>query len=530
MNKFIYYFNIKNDLCYFYAFKILKINTGCKRRYRKKNCVYIIWDFLLNIIKNSQKLDIIKLYFIWFNNHKNENWRYLINSIQISLKNINNKILILETTSEELNSIKQNHFKNKEFIIDDYCFDQHTSKGRSLNRSFLYFAEIASKVKNESNLVIPLYKEIYMKIKYATEGEIYKKKYLQNYLKNLYDNEYKILFLRTVKIAYLKHRFLNKSELNKLVILIILKKNIIPNENKKKFIKIINFLIKKIIISKLVIDKVIDFIDTGYEFKIKKKKIPLIKINKKIVDLINNLPHGQKKCGKHKKVVYIDNEYVYKGPYHKLEKSFRNSIKFTQALILIEKVMKIERKLSSILNIDKILYLDSDYYIVSKNIGNKNLLKSENIKIVSSKLESNIKIYPRGIIKRISDLDEALLTTDIKLAILQHLYLRYLLNIGDSGLHNILYREDNSVELIVGNDLEEIRSSDKGDSKLSFLFRKNPSKKELRLFSNLINNIKLFDLNELNQIKGQLTKFNINIKDIIFKIKKYKAAKNLSSD
>ena len=58
-----------------------------------------------------------------------------------------------------------------------------------------------------------------------------------------------------------------------------------------------------------------------------------------------------------------------------------------------------------------------------------------------------------------------------------------MLNIRDSGCHNILLREDGSNKLIAGIDLEEQRGSDKGATKLSYLFRKNPSKKERRLYT-----------------------------------------------
>ena len=99
-------------------------------------------------------------------------------------------------------------------------------------------------------------------------------------------------------------------------------------------------------------------------------------------------------------------------------------------------------------------------------------------------------MLPRKTVNRISDL--SILSSDVKIAVLQHLYFRYLLNIGDSGDHNILLREDSSDKLIAGIDMEDIRTKDQGNSKLSYLFKKIPSKKQINLYSEYISKIKIF--------------------------------------
>ena len=89
--------------------------------------------------------------------------------------------------------------------------------------------------------------------------------------------------------------------------------------------------------------------------------------------------------------------------------------------------------------------------------------KRKNIpfELVTTKIETNVKVVPRGeAVRRVSDIERnGQLTDDIKSATLQHLYLRFLLDIGDSGTHNVLIREDydSTGRLIAGIDLEERR-------------------------------------------------------------------------
>ena len=84
---------------------------------------------------------------------------------------------------------------------------------------------------------------------------------------------------------------------------------------------------------------------------------------------------------------------------------------------------------------------DNQYYLAAPNVGRRRAIPFE---VVNSKIERNVKIVRRrDAVERVSDLEGTdRLTQDIKLAALQHLYLRFLLDIGDSGTHNVLIRED----------------------------------------------------------------------------------------
>ena len=114
------------------------------------------------------------------------------------------------------------------------------------------------------------------------------------------------------------------------------------------------------------------------------------------VSSIQQLPHGQLICGKHKKVVYIEQDVVYKGPFRMDQAGYNNNLKYSLALNLLENISKLDANKRAFLRIETILKYDKDnLYLVFKNIGNKSLLKTSNIQKKSSKLETNVPIYPR---------------------------------------------------------------------------------------------------------------------------------------
>ena len=122
---------------------------------------------------------------------------------------------------------------------------------------------------------------------------------------------------------------------------------------------------------------------------------------------------------------------------------------------------------------------------------------------MTTKIETNVKVVPRGkVIRRVSDIESnGLLTDEIKSATLQHLYLIFLLDIGDSGTHNVLIREDydSTGRLIAGVDLEERRAIKEKESRLDHLFKKAPSKRQKSLYESDIRKIKSLSYSQLNQ-------------------------------
>ena len=433
MGKFVYYFNMKDHKCFYWAFKIQDLaSSGCKasRRYRKQGCEYILWEFV--IANAGDRLEPINILFTWYNKYKSERWMYLINAIKIALADYQNPEILSEPSinDEHVNKLLEKHYAEK-FIVDDFCIDQHTKSGRIKNRSHKFFACIGSQIVNPSKNIIEKYLCIYNKIKWAREGEVLQPK-------------------------------------------------------KKKKIKI-------------------------------KKKQPTITFEK-----LQKLPRGQLRCGKSKKSVFISNKYVYKGPYQENDKKMTNNVKFTKQCLKIEEILGIDEKYRTTLKIVNKLNFADGIYLVFKNIGkiddsskkflvkNKGELEKDkqldvNKNYLYTKVQDDIGkyVYGRNVLKRIIDVrktNQQLFTDDVKIAVLQHLYMRFILNIGDSGDHNILLREDDSSRLIAGIDLEEIRGSKKPTNKLECLFKMVSSDISLK-YSPFLKNIKQMDLKFIDKLQ-----------------------------
>ena len=472
INQFDHHFKLKSDKCIYWAFKIMNIEDKCARRYRRKGAEYILWEYLLDYLNLEKSMkEPVEILFKWYKNNKSEHWMYLINAIMICLeygkKSIQNNLADYypEINRQDLSvggieKVVEDH-KNNLFEIDDYCVDQHTGKGRSKNRGPIHFAKIGSYVEDENKDILnKKYKQIYMDLKYIREGKVVPKK----------------LIIKPKK---------TKSYVKKLILKIKIK----VSESKSK--------------------------------------------KKDIIEYIKSLPRGQVITGKFKKSVYMATDFVYKGPYKKSENTYLNNIKYTKALSILEDSLGLAEKYKSCLPIlEEIKDKDGLIYLKFKNVGKKADYKNL-AELRTTKIQKDVLVLPRdSVVKRISDIAQPdntilgyqlwALTNNVKIAVLQHLYFRYLLGIGDSGDHNILLREDGSDQLIAGIDLEDRRSKDQGDSKLSYLFRKTPSKKQVKLYSNLTETIKIFSKDSFTKnLIEKLDIIGIDSVDILNKIEKF---------
>ena len=213
---------------------------------------------------------------------------------------------------------------------------------------------------------------------------------------------------------------------------------------------------------------------------------------------LSPLAHGQRRTGTHKKAVFISSAHIYKGPYATQlpgdRKKFLFNLYFTRACLALEEHLKISVEHRSILDWQSVIKIagSEEYYLKQKSIGH--LSSDENdSEVVTTKIESDVKVLRRGShVSRMIEVEKE--TTDIPhgQACLQHFYLRYLLNIGDSGTWNILLRRDETPG-ICGIDLEEIRSNNakKCNDRLSMLFSKI-SKQQRRLYTPYLDQLVIF--------------------------------------
>ena len=228
--------------------------------------------------------------------------------------------------------------------------------------------------------------------------------------------------------------------------------------------------------------------------------VPILKLSVETMTKVNVAPQAQNRTALHKKGVYILEGLVFKGPYTCEEQMLMKNLRYTYAIKLLEAALQLHEWQRGSLRWEYLGWgADDQCYLVAKNVG-----RCENIPFerVTTKIETDVKVVPRGkFVMRVSDIERnGQLTDDVKLATLQHLYLRFLLDIGDSGTNNVLIRKDwhSSGRLIAGIDLEETRSNKGKNSRLNLLFSKL-YKKHFALYKSDISKIKSLSYSQLDR-------------------------------
>jgi hypothetical protein len=230
--------------------------------------------------------------------------------------------------------------------------------------------------------------------------------------------------------------------------------------------------------------------------------VPILNLSAHKVTEIMAAPQAQKRTAKFKKAVKIVDDLVFKGPYTFDDRGLINCIKNTYALELLEAALQLSEWQRGSLPWEYLGYCnDNQFYLAAQNVGKRKNIPFE---WVTTKIETNVKVVPRGkSVMRVSDIEgNGRLTDDLKLAALQHLYLRFLLDIGDSGTHNVLFRKDrhSSGRLIAGIDLDEKRAIKEKERRLDHLFKTTASKKQVSLYQSRVCNIRTLSYSQLDQL------------------------------
>jgi len=220
-----------------------------------------------------------------------------------------------------------------------------------------------------------------------------------------------------------------------------------------------------------------------------------------IIQQIKSSPQAQLRTSDYKKCVYVLEDLIFKGPYTNSDWGLINNLKRTYALGIFEDELELKETKRATLKWE---YIGRDsnndnYFLVGRNVGNWQNMVTQTI---SSKLEKDVEVVQEcTMVSTVFEIEETdKLTDDIKVASLQHLYLRFLLDIGDSGTHNILVRQDSEISerLIAGIDLDETRGIKPQTRPLDHLFKKGPSRKQLSLYESSVGKIELLKFNQLN--------------------------------
>ncbi len=213
-------------------------------------------------------------------------------------------------------------------------------------------------------------------------------------------------------------------------------------------------------------------------------------------------------------------------------KKLLHNLYFTRALLTLEQHLKIPNHLQSIIDWDSVIKINNtnEYYLKQKSLGK--LSTSENdYELVTTKVETDVKVFRRGShVNRLIELekDESNFQNDdekqICQACVQHFYLRYILNIGDSGTWNILVRRD-EIKGICGIDFEELRleKAKKNNDPLTMIMSK-VSKRQRDLYGSYTNDIVIFknkiDLDD-ELAKTLSISFKIDVENMNRRIEEY---------
>ena len=211
--------------------------------------------------------------------------------------------------------------------------------------------------------------------------------------------------------------------------------------------------------------------------------------------------------------MFVIGANVVKGPYAMNDKKLWKNLYNTRAMGLLEDTLDLPENMRSTLPWKKVLKTrNNTCYLVAKNVG-----KTKDITWgrYSSKIETKVKIIGRNNhIYRLSDNFQGIYS-DIIIAGLQHLYLRYILGVGDSGFHNVLFRMDGNPRRIAGIDLEESRGAIKHPGKIALLFSK--LNKKVKSYGKYLNQIKTLEPEQVNSL--QL--LGINLDEVLSRIHTY---------
>jgi hypothetical protein len=228
---------------------------------------------------------------------------------------------------------------------------------------------------------------------------------------------------------------------------------------------------------------------------------------------IENLPKAQLKTAHWKKYIHVDHlDFVYKGPYDLCDSKLYRNLQIIPAVKYLENMLNIKYNCivsNSCIDWISLLRCTNSYYLVAKKIG-RDFTDGE----TCTQFGKDVFILKRNsFCSRVSDLEKTKpFSEKISLQILHHLYLRFLLNIGDSGTHNILF--DSYQDKIVGIDFDET-GTNVFKSKISeCLFERNGELysqffDKMKLFTSVINN---------SDILFKLEAIGVNTKDLNLRI------------
>ena len=162
----LYLIEKKDSNALYWMNKIINLESNIRRDRRKGN-VWLIWDYLINSVKENHLFykTMIALYDLYKDNLGEKNL-FLISAMLYHLNDIDWNIdnVVIPFNTNNINSYYEKNISNNKIKLDNYIYDKHCSEGRKEGKNFIDFANEGSFVVNEDKKYLnsrlrDLYKE-----------------------------------------------------------------------------------------------------------------------------------------------------------------------------------------------------------------------------------------------------------------------------------------------------------------------------------------------------------------------------------
>jgi hypothetical protein len=196
-------------------------------------------------------------------------------------------------------------------------------------------------------------------------------------------------------------------------------------------------------------------------------------------------PLAQKRTSSNKAFVYVTGAAIVKGPYLPQALKLVNNLRYPHLIECLEEAVRLPNGRRGVFRWSKLLVREvgggRTYYLSGENVGWPERARDQR---ASTRVDADFRVVQRGTsVQRVSELEKVKradrferhpdFAEEIAVASLQHLYFRHLLDIGDSGTHNILVRADReqSGRPVAGIDFDEQRRSHQRRTGFGYLFK-----------------------------------------------------------
>jgi len=224
------------------------------------------------------------------------------------------------------------------------------------------------------------------------------------------------------------------------------------------------------------------------------------------VEELAGFPLAQKRTSKNKAFVHVGKDAIFKGPYAAQSLKLINNLRYPWLIHLLEEMLGLPLASRGVYRWNMLHVCPASeervYYVGGENVGAPQRMQVES---ASTQVDAACRVVVREtLLRRVSEIEKVKVGSryerhpdfdeQVAVASLQHLYLRFLFNIGDSGTHNILVREDRATSgrPIAGIDFDEHRREQEGRTLWDCFFKSEYTYLE-DIYGPLVNRIVLME-------------------------------------